>query len=138
MRKDGHRNLSRRERQIMDILYQRKRATASEILEAMPDPPTYSAVRAKLRVLEEKGHIRHEEEALRYVYLPVVARDSARRSAMRHMLSTFFDDSVEQAVAALLDVSSANLAPADLDRISRLIEEARNESQKEGKSNDVD
>ena len=83
MRKDGHRNLSRRERQIMDILYQRKRATASEILEAMPDPPTYSAVRAKLRVLEEKGHIRHEEEALRYVYLPVVARDSARRSAMR-------------------------------------------------------
>ena len=131
MRKDGHRNLSRRERQIMDILYQRGRASASEILEAMADPPTYSAVRAKLRVLEEKGHIRHEEEALRYVYLPVVARDSARRSAMRHMLATFFDDSVEQAVAALLDVSSANLAPADLDRISRLIEEARQESKKE-------
>ena len=131
MRKDGHRNLSRRERQIMDILYQRGRASASEILETMADPPTYSAVRAKLRVLEEKGHIRHEEEALRYVYVPVVARDSARRSAMRHMLSTFFDDSVEQAVAALLDVSSANLAPADLDRISRLIEEARQESKKE-------
>ena len=131
MRKDGHRNLSRRERQIMDILYQRGRASASEILETMSDPPTYSAVRAKLRVLEEKGHIRHEEEALRYVYVPVVARDSARRSAMRHMLSTFFDDSVEQAVAALLDVSSANLAPADLDRISRLIEEARQESKKE-------
>jgi BlaI family penicillinase repressor len=133
MRKDGHRNLSRRERQIMDILYKRGRASASEILEAMADPPTYSAVRAKLRVLEDKGHIRHEEEALRYVYLPVVARDSARRSAMRHMLSTFFDDSVEQAVAALLDVSSANLEPADLDRISRLIEEARQESSKEGK-----
>jgi BlaI family penicillinase repressor len=133
MRKDGHRNLSRRERQIMDILYKRGRASASEILEAMADPPTYSAVRAKLRVLEDKGHIRHEEEALRYVYLPVVARDSARRSAMRHMLSTFFDDSVEQAVAALLDVSSANLEPADLDRISRLIEEARQESTKEGK-----
>jgi BlaI family transcriptional regulator, penicillinase repressor len=132
MRKDGHRNLSRRERQIMDILYQRGRATASEILEAMADPPTYSAVRAKLRVLEDKGHVRHEEEALRYVYLPTVARDSARRSAMRHLLSTFFDDSVEQAVAALLDVSSANLAPADLDRISRLIEEARQESKKEG------
>jgi BlaI family transcriptional regulator, penicillinase repressor len=131
MRKDGHRNLSRRERQIMDILYRRGRASASEILEAMADPPTYSAVRAKLRVLEEKGHIRHEEEALRYVYLPTVARDSARRSAMRHMLSTFFDDSVEQAVAALLDVSSANLAPADLDRISRLIEDARPESKKE-------
>ena len=117
----------------MDILYKRGRASASEILEAMADPPTYSAVRAKLRVLEDKGHIRHEEEALRYVYLPVVARDSARRSAMRHMLSTFFDDSVEQAVAALLDVSSANLDPADLDRISRLIEEARQESSKEGK-----
>jgi len=131
MRKDGNRNLSRRERQIMDILYQRGRATASEILEAMADPPTYSAVRAKLRVLEDKGHVRHEEEALRYVYLPTVARDSARRSAMRHLLSTFFDDSVEQAVAALLDVSSANLAPADLDRISRLIEEARQESKKE-------
>jgi BlaI family transcriptional regulator, penicillinase repressor len=131
MRKDGHRNLSRRERQIMDILYQRGRASASEILEAMADAPTYSAVRAKLRVLEEKGHIRHEEEALRYVYLPTVARDSARRSAMRHMLSTFFDDSVEQAVAAMLDVSAANLAPEDLDRISRLIEDARQESKKE-------
>ena len=95
------------------------------------DPPTYSAVRAKLRVLEEKGHIRHEEEALRYVYVPVVARDSARRVGHAPMLSTFFDDSVEQAVAALLDVSSANLAPADLDRISRLIEEARKESKKE-------
>src|SRR4249920_1645158 len=87
MAKDGHRNLSRRERQIMDILYQRGRATAQEILDALPDPPTYSAVRAKLRVLEEKGHVRHQEEALRYVYLPVVARDTARKSALRHMVS---------------------------------------------------
>ena len=117
----------------MDILYQRGRANGAEIHEALPDAPTYSAVRAKLRVLEEKGHIRHEEESLRYVYLPTVARDSARRSAMRHLLATFFDDSVEQAVAALLDVSSANLATADLDRIGRLIEEARQESKKEGK-----
>src|SRR5215831_9935898 len=115
MRKDGHRNLSRRERQIMDILYQRGRASASEILEALTDPPTYSAVRAKLRVLEEKGHVRHEEENLRYVYLPTVPRDTARRSAMRHMLSTFFGGSVEQAVAALLDVSSANLSQQDLE-----------------------
>src|ERR1043165_7898874 len=110
MRREGHRNLSRRERQIMDVLYQRGRASASEIQAAIPEPPTYSAVRAKLRVLEEKGHIRHEEEALRYVYLPVVARDTARRSALRHMLSTFFENSVEQAVAAMLDVSSSDLS----------------------------
>ena len=125
MRKDGHRNLSRRERQIMDILYSRGRATASEILEALPDPPTYSAVRAKLRVLEEKGHVRHEEKSLRYVYLPVVARDAARKSAMRHLLSTFFEGSVEHAVAAMLDLSAANLSTEDLDRIAGLIQQAK-------------
>ena len=127
MRKDGHRNLSRRERQIMDILYQRGRATGAEIHEALPDAPTYSAVRAKLRVLEEKGHVRHEEEALRYVYVPVVARDSARKSALRHIVSTFFEGSVEDTVAALLDLSSANLAKSDLDRISLMIEKAKKE-----------
>jgi predicted transcriptional regulator len=132
MRKDGHRNLSRRERQIMDILYQRGRATASEIHQALPDRPTYSAVRAKLRVLEEKGHIRHEEESLRYVYLPTVARDTARRSALRHLVSTFFQGSVEHAVAALLDLSSANLSPTELDRISSLIDKAREEANQEG------
>ena len=125
MRKEGHRNLSRRERQIMDILYKRGRAGASEIHAALPDPPTYSAVRAKLRVLEEKGHIRHEEESLRYVYMPVVARDTARRSALRHLVSTFFEGSVEDAVAALLDLSSSNLSKSDLDRISRMIAEAK-------------
>jgi predicted transcriptional regulator len=129
MRKDGHRNLSRRERQIMDILYSRGRATAAEIHEAIPDPPTYSAVRAKLRVLEEKGHVRHEEEALRYVYLPTVARDTARRSALRHLVSTFFEGSVEQAVAALVDLSASKLSRPELDRISNLIEEAKKESQ---------
>lgn len=129
MRKDGHRNLSRRERQIMDILYRRGRASAQEILEAMPDPPTYSAVRAKLRVLEEKGHIRHEEEALRYVYLPTLARDNARRSALRHLLSTFFENSVEEAVAALVDLSAANLSREELDRISSLIDEAKKEAE---------
>jgi BlaI family penicillinase repressor len=132
MAKDGHRNLSRRERQIMDILYQRGRASAAEILEALPDPPTYSAVRAKLRVLEEKGHVRHEEESLHYVYLPVVARDAARRSALRHMLTTFFEGSVEQTVAALLDLSAAKLSEKDLNRISNLIEEAKREATKEG------
>ena len=124
--------LSRRERQIMDILYQRGRASAGEIHGALPDPPTYSAVRAKLRVLEEKGHVRHEEESLHYVYLPTVARDTARRSALRHMVSTFFGGSVEQTVAALLDLSAAGLPKHDLDRISRLIEEARFEAGKEG------
>jgi BlaI family penicillinase repressor len=125
MRKDGHRNLSRRERQIMDILYSRGRASASEILEALPDPPTYSAVRAKLRVLEEKGHIRHEEESLRYVYVPIVARDTARKSAIRHLISTFFEGSVEDAVAAMLDLSAANLSAKDLDRIAELIKQAK-------------
>jgi predicted transcriptional regulator len=127
MRKDGHRNLSRRERQIMDILYRRGRATAAEIHEEMPEPPTYSAVRAKLRVLEEKGHVRHEEEALRYVYLATLPRETARRSALRHMVSTFFEGSVEEAVAALLDLSAANLSKKDLDRISNIIEEAKKE-----------
>ena len=127
MKKDGHRNFSRRERQMMDILYQRGRATAQEILDAMPDPPTYSAVRAKLRVLEEKGHIRHEEEALRYVYLPVVARDSARKSALKHLVSTFFAGSVQETVAALLDLSPSNLTAQDLDRISKLVDQAKKE-----------
>jgi len=131
-RKDAHRNLSRRERQIMDILYQRGRVSASEILEALPDPPSYSAVRAKLRVLEEKGHVRHQAEALHYVYLPTTARDTARRSALRHMLATFFDGSVEQTVAALLDLSAADLSQQDLDRIGRLIEEARRDAQQKG------
>jgi predicted transcriptional regulator len=134
MGKDTHRNLSRRERQIMDILYQRGRASASEIHEALPDRPSYSAVRAKLRVLEEKGHVRHQEQALRYVYLPTLARDTARRSALRHMVSTFFEGSVEDTVAALLDLSAANLSKQDLDRISSLIEAAKkeDESKKEG------
>jgi BlaI family penicillinase repressor len=132
-RKDTHQNLSRRERQIMDILYQRGRASASEIHEALPDRPSYSAVRAKLRVLEEKGHVRHQvgqqEQALRYVYLPTLARDMARRSALRHMVSTFFEGSVEATVAALLDLSAANLSKPDLDRISKLIEVAKQEDE---------
>ena len=102
--KEQHK-LSRRERQIMDVLYRMGRATAAEILENIPDPPGYSAVRAMLRVLEEKKHIRHEEKDLRYVFMPVVTRDKARRSAVRHLLDTFFDGSPEQAVATLLDVS---------------------------------
>src|ERR1035437_6343148 len=120
---------AQRECQIMDILYQHGRAGASEIHAALPDPPTYSAVRAKLRVLEEKGHVRHQEEALRYVYLPTVARDMARKSALRHWVSTFFAGSVEETVAALLDLSVANLASKDLERISRMIETAKKQGE---------
>ena len=112
----------------MDILYARGRASAAEIHAALPEAPTYSAVRAKLRVLEEKGHVRHEEESLRYVYLPTVARDTARRSALRHLVATFFEGSVEQAVAALLDASAAKLGERELDRIANLVEEAKKES----------
>lgn len=111
----------------MDVLYRLGRATVSEILAAIPDPPSYSAVRAMLRVLEEKKHIFHEEKDLRYVFVPVVSRDKARRSALRHMLDTFFDGSPEQAVATLLDVSAGNLSQEELDRLAALIEKARQE-----------
>jgi predicted transcriptional regulator len=117
--------LSRRERQIMDVLYRLGRATAAEILENLPDPPGYSAVRAMLRVLEEKKHIRHEEKDLRYVFIPVVPRDKARRSAVRHMLDTFCEGSPEQAVATLLDISGRTLTAEDFDRLAALIEKAR-------------
>src|SRR5690242_7572979 len=98
--------LSRRERQILDILYERGRATAAEILAALPDPPSYSATRALLRILEEKGHVRHEADGPRYVFSPCVSKDRARRSALKHLLQTFFDDSAGSAVAALLDGSA--------------------------------
>lgn len=125
MNSHDHRDLSRRERQILDILYQRGRATAAEVQTALPEPPSYSAVRALLRILEEKGHVRHEQDGPRYVYLPTVARDNAKRSAMRHMLQTFFDGSAEQAISALLDESSAKLSSAELDRLARMIDTAR-------------
>jgi BlaI family transcriptional regulator, penicillinase repressor len=119
--------LSRRERQIMDILYQRGKASASEVREAMPDAPSYSAVRAMLRVLEEKGHVKHVEEGLKYVYVPVVAREKAKKSAVKHVLDTFFAGSPEQIVAALLDVSAEKLTGEELDRMADLIEKARRE-----------
>jgi BlaI family transcriptional regulator, penicillinase repressor len=122
-----HAVLSRRERQIMDVLYQRGRASASEIHQAIPDPPSYSAVRATLRVLEDKGHVRHQEEALHYVYLPTLAPDRARRSALRHVVDTFFNGSVEQVVAALVDRSALRVSGDELDRMSALIEKARKE-----------
>ena len=119
--------LSRREREIMDILYQRGTSSASEVRESMSDAPSYSAVRAMLRVLEEKGHVRHAAEGLRYVYLPTIPRDKAKRSAVKHLLDTFFNDSPEQVVAALLDVGSTRLTREELDRMAAMIEEARKE-----------
>ena len=119
--------LSRRERQIMDVLYQLGEATAAEVQERLPEPPSYSAVRAMLRILEDKGHIAHHEDGPRYVYAPTVARDTARRSAVSHLLKTFFDGSVEQAMAALLDGAERKLSRDEIDRLSRLIEQRKRE-----------
>ena len=125
MQTPHHQELSRRERQIIDILYTQGKATAAEVQAALPDPPSYSAVRAMLRILEEKGHVRHQQDGPRYVYLPTVARDSAKKSALRHMLQTFFDGSAEEAISALLDDQSARLSEAELDRLARMIQQAR-------------
>ena len=122
-----HSNLSRRERQIMDALFQRERATAAEILDAIPSPPSYSAVRAMLRVLEEKGHVRHEKDGPRYVYIPTVARERAKKSAIQHMMNTFFEGSASQTVAALLGASGRRLTDDELDRMETLIDQARKE-----------
>jgi predicted transcriptional regulator len=109
----------------MDVLYQRHRASAAEIRESLPDPPSYSAVRALLRILEEKGHVRHAEKDLRYVYFPTVPRGRVRRAALRHVVEIFFDGSASQAVATLLDPSTARVSDGELDCISKLIAKAR-------------
>src|SRR5580692_8387784 len=119
--------LSKRERQIVDILYREKTATAAEVQARLPDPPSYSAVRATLRILEEKGHIRHEPGSLPYLYTPTVSPQHARRSALRHVVDTFFDGSVEQVVTTLLDESARSLSSDQLQRLQRLIARARNE-----------
>jgi predicted transcriptional regulator len=119
--------LSRRERQIMEIVYRLGSATVADVLKEMPDEVSYSTVRAQLRILEEKGHLRHEEKDLRYVYMPVVAREKARRSALRNVIDTFFDGSAEAVVAALIDRNSTKLSKDELDRLSALIEKARKE-----------
>jgi BlaI family penicillinase repressor len=127
MTKTLHTVLSRRERQIMDILFRRGRATASEVMGELQGNPSYSTVRTQLRVLEAKGHVRHEEEGLRYVYLPAVRRQAARKSAVRHLVETFFDGSAEKAVAALLGGEASKLSDEELERIAELIEKARKE-----------
>jgi BlaI family transcriptional regulator, penicillinase repressor len=120
--------LSRRERQIMDILYKLERATVGEVLSQLADKPNYSTVRAQLRVLEEKGHVRHEEHGLRYVYIPCVPREVARRSALQHLVETFFEGSTEKAVAALLGGEGWKVSSEELDRLARLIAKSQKES----------
>jgi predicted transcriptional regulator len=120
-------DVTRRERQILDVLYRTGRATAAEIQQGMPNPPGYSAVRTLLRILEEKGHVRHEQEGARYVYLPRVEPDRAKRSAMRHLLHTFFGGSTTQAIAALIDEDSDKLSDDDWQRLADMIERARKE-----------
>ena len=120
-----HAVLTRRERQIMDILYRRGRATATEVMQDLSGDPSYSTVRTQLRVLESKGHVRHEEEGLRYVYLPALPRRAARKSALRHLVDTFFEGSTEKVVGALLGGESARLTDDELDRIADMVEKAR-------------
>ena len=130
MVKTLHAVLSRRERQIIDILYRRGRATAADVMADLPGDPSYSTVRTQLRVLEEKGHVRHEDDGQRYVYSPAVPRGTVRRSALKHLVETFFDGSVEQTVAALLGADGARLSASELERIAEFIERARKEGKR--------
>jgi predicted transcriptional regulator len=127
MTKPAPPSLSRRERQIMDALYRRGRATAAEVMEDLPGEPSYSTVRAQLRVLEDKGHVTHEEQGPRYVYAPAVSRLAARKSALRHLVQTFFDGSAENLVAAILGNEASKLSDEQLDRIAGLVDDARKE-----------
>lgn len=119
--------LSRREREIMDILYRLGSATAAEVKRNLAEPPSYSAVRALLRIMEDKGHLKHEYDGPRYVYAPIVSRPVAQKSALKRMVRTFFDGSTSQAVAALLDMSARNLSDSELDRLTKLVAQARRE-----------
>ena len=130
MPKPLHTVLSRRERQIMDTLYQLGRATAGDLMKALPGEPSDSTVRTQLRVLEAKGHVRHEEEGLRYVYVPVVPRRVVRKSALKHLVNTFFDGSVEKVVAALLGPDGGRLSEDELNRIAEMVAKARAEESK--------
>ena len=128
MKKPKPHALTRRERQIMDVLYKLERATVAEVLRKLADQPSYSTVRAQLRMLEEKGHVRHEEHGLRYVYVPTVPRDVARRSALRHLVETFFEGSAENLVATLLGGEISRISREELDRLARLFTKDRKES----------
>jgi BlaI family penicillinase repressor len=123
----GHKNLSRRERQIMDIIYELGEASAAHVLEKLPNPPSYSAVRALLRILEEKGYLKHRQDGPRYMFSPTIPHKTARENALKHLLQTFFDNSTERAVAALLDLSEDQLSEEEYHRILEMIEEAQKE-----------
>lgn len=127
MKQDFTSSLSRRERQIMDIIYKKNSATVSEVLEAMPDELSYSTVRAFLRILEEKGHLEHKSQNQKYVYFPKVSKKKAVKYAINNLLKTFFNNSTEQAVAALLENEKEKLTPDDYERICKIIEKAKNE-----------
>ena len=120
-------DLSRRERQIMDVIYRNGKATASEVKDLLPDPPGYSSVRALLRILEEKGLLKHQNKGARYIYSPVINREKAKNSALKHLMTTFFENSTERVVSTLLDISSSKLTKQELDRMSELIEKAKKE-----------
>ncbi len=122
-----HSALTRRERQIMDILYRRSKATANDVMAELSGDPSYSTVRTQLRVLEAKGHVRHEEEGLRYIYSPAVPRHAVRRSALRHLVETFFDGSTEKVVSALLGGEGAKISDAELERIAEVVARAKKE-----------
>lgn len=124
---DAKATLSRREREVLDVLYRRGEATVAEVMEEMAHPPTYSAVRSTLRILEEKGHIVHRENGPRYVYAPAVARDKARKAALDHLVNTFFEGSAEEALAALLRRSDLDLAEPQIQRLARAIRRAGEE-----------
>ncbi len=121
------RDLSRRERQIMDIVYELGHATAAEILDRLPDPPSPSSVRTMLRILEERGHLRHTQDGPRHIYHPTVPRTRAKRSALRHVLKTFFENEVEGVVETLLDLEGERLSPEQVERLAELIEKMRQE-----------
>jgi BlaI family penicillinase repressor len=125
-----HDRLSRRERQVMNIIYAKGRATATEIHATLPDPPTFSATRAIIRTLEEKGHIRHEEQGLKYIYLPVVPADKARHSALNNVVATFFQGSPSRLLATLLDSSASKISDEELRELEELIRKARQEKSK--------
>ena len=122
-----HNALTRRERQIMDILYRRGRATANEVMDDLSGEPSYSTVRTQLRVLEAKGHVRHDEEGLRYVYTPAVPKHTVRKSALKHLVETFFDGSTEKVVSALLGGEGARISDEELERIAELVAKAKKE-----------
>jgi BlaI family penicillinase repressor len=132
MRKLLHSNLSRRERQIMDVLYRRGSATAGDVMKELPGEPSDSTVRTHLRILEEKGHVKHQEEGLRYVYSPTASRNSVRQSALKHLIDTFFDGSSEKVVAALIGAEGGRLSREELRRIAQMVEKAE-KAEKEGR-----